>query len=50
MKSQFEEICQDDCKQFRDLFKRYKNKRIEDLDELHEISTLALIFFYFYIS
>lgn len=43
MKSQFEEICPEDCKQFRELFARYKNKRIEDLDELHRISTLALI-------
>lgn len=43
MKSQFEKICQEDCNQFRELFTRYKNKRIEDLDELHSISTLALI-------
>ena len=43
MKSQFEEICREDCDQFRELFLRYKNKRIEDLDELHKISTLALI-------
>ena len=42
MKSQFEEICQEDCNQFKELFKRYKDKRIEDLDELHNISTLAL--------
>ena len=37
MKSQFEEICQEDCKQFRDLFSRYKSKRVEDLEELHSI-------------
>lgn len=43
MKSQFEQICQEDCKQFRDLFSRYKSKRVEDLEELHSISTLALI-------
>lgn len=43
MKSQFEEICQEDCKQFKELFTRYKNKRIEDLNELQSISTLALI-------
>ena len=43
MKSQFEEICKEDCKQFSELFIRDKNKRIEDIDELHEISTLALI-------
>ena len=43
MKSQFEEICQEDCNQFKELFKRYKDKRIEDLEELHNISTLSLI-------
>lgn len=43
MKSQFEEICQEDSNQFREIFKRYQNKRIEDLEELHSISTLALI-------
>ena len=31
MKSQFEPICQEDCKEFNELFKRYKEKRIEDL-------------------
>ena len=43
MKSQYEFICQEDCNQFRELFKRYQDKRIEDIDELHQISTLALI-------
>lgn len=43
MKSQFEEIIPDDCKQFEHLLKRYKYKRIEDLEELQNISTLALI-------
>ena len=43
MKSQFEEICKEDCNQFKELFKRYRDKRIEDLEELHNISTLALI-------
>lgn len=43
IKSQFEKICQEDCKQFRELFARYKKKRIEDLDELHSISTQSLI-------
>lgn len=43
MKSQFEEIVKEDCNQFRDLFKRYRDKRIEDLEELRNISTLALI-------
>lgn len=43
MKSQFEEIIPDDCKQFEHLLKRYKYKRIEDLEELQNISTVALI-------
>ena len=43
MKSQYEQICQEDCEQFNELFKRYKIKRVEDLEELHSISTLALI-------
>ena len=43
MKSQFEEMCQEDCKQFRDLFERYRDKRIEDLEELRNISTWSLI-------
>lgn len=43
MKSQFESILVDDCKQFNELFDRYKKKKIEDLEELHNISTMALI-------
>lgn len=43
MKSQFESILIDDCKQFNELFDRYKKKKIEDLEELHNISTMALI-------
>ena len=43
MKSQFEKICEEDCRQFNDLFKRYEDKSIEDLEELHSISTIALI-------
>lgn len=43
MKSEFEEIVQEDTKQFKELFKRYKNKKLEDLNELYEISTQALI-------
>lgn len=43
MKSQFESILKDDCKQFNELFDRYKKKKIEDLEELHNISTMALI-------
>lgn len=43
MKSEFEEIVPEDTKQFKELFKRYKNKKLEDLNELYEISTMALI-------
>lgn len=43
MKSQFEKICEEDCRQFNNLFKRYKDKSVEDLEELHSISTIALI-------
>ena len=32
MKSQFEKICEEDCRQFNDLFKRYEDKSIEDLE------------------
>ena len=43
MKSEFEQILPEDTKQFKDLFKRYKNKKLENLEELYEISTMALI-------
>lgn len=43
MKSEFEEIVKDDIVQFKALFKRYRDKRLEDLNELYEISTQALI-------
>lgn len=43
MRSQFEEICKNDCNQFNELFVRYKDKRMEDLEELHNIATIALI-------
>lgn len=43
MKSEFEEIVPEDIKQFKELFKRYKNKKLEDLNELYEIATMALI-------
>lgn len=33
----------EDTKQFKDLFKRYRDKKLEDLNELYEISTQALI-------
>lgn len=43
MKSEFEQIVPEDVRQFKELFKRYKNKKLEDLNELYEISTQALI-------
>lgn len=43
MKSDFEQLLPDDTRQFKELFKRYKNKKLEDLNELYEISTQALI-------
>lgn len=43
MKSDFEQIVPDDIRQFKGLFKRYRDKRLEDLNELYEISTQALI-------
>lgn len=43
MVSEFEKITQEDTRQFKELFKRYKDKKLEDLNELYEISTQALI-------
>lgn len=43
MKSEFEEMLPEDIKQFKDLFRRYKNKKLEDLEELNSIATTALI-------
>lgn len=41
--SEFEKILPEDTKQFKELFKRYRDKKIEDLKELYSISTTALI-------
>ena len=43
MKSEFEKIVPEDTRQFKELFKRYRDKKLEDLNELYEISTQALI-------
>ena len=43
MKSIFEPILPEDCTQFRELFKRYQDKRLEDIEELNSIATRALI-------
>lgn len=43
VKSEFEKIVPDDVEQFKTLFKRYRDKKLEDLEELYYISTTALI-------
>lgn len=43
MKSEFENIVKDDTEMFKNLFKRYARKNLENLNELYEISTTALI-------
>lgn len=43
MKSEFEKIVPEDTRQFKELFKRYRDKKLEDLTELNEIATQALI-------
>ena len=43
IKSEFEEIVPDDSLEFKKLFKRYRDKKLEDLDELYYISTTALL-------
>ena len=37
-KSQFEKICPEDFKQFRDISQRFKNVKMEDADSLYMIS------------
>lgn len=43
IKSEFEKIVPDDSLEFKKLFKRYRDKKLEDLDELYYISTTALL-------
>lgn len=38
MKSEFEQICPEDFKQFRDISQRFKNVKMEDADSLYMIS------------
>lgn len=38
MKSEFEQICPEDFKQFRDISHRFKNVKMEDADSLYMIS------------
>ena len=41
MKSEFEEIVLEDTKQFKELFKRYKNKKLED-EEISQFEGTAI--------
>lgn len=38
MKSEFEQICPEDFKQFRDISQRFKSVKMEDADSLYTIS------------
>lgn len=38
MKSQFEKICEEDFKQFREISKRFQDVRIENIDELYQLA------------
>ena len=38
MNSEFEQICPEDFKQFRDISQRFKNVKMEDADSLYMIS------------
>lgn len=43
LKSQFEEILIEDCKQYRDLFRKYKNKNPEDIQTLYDLTSESLM-------
>ena len=43
MKSQFEEILAEDCKQYRELFRKYKNKNPEDIQTLYDLTSESLM-------
>ena len=43
MKSQFEDILMEDCKQYRDLFRKYKNKNTEDIQTLYDLTSESLM-------
>ena len=43
MKSQFEEYVEEDCKQFEEVCKYYKNKTPEDIDTLYNLTTECLM-------
>lgn len=43
MKSQFEELMQEDYNQFRDIMKRFQKVNMEDLQELYQLSKDSLL-------
>lgn len=43
MKSQFEELMQEDYNQFRDIMKRFQKVNMEDLIELYQLSKDSLL-------
>lgn len=43
VKSQFEELVKEDCEQYREIFRRYKNKTIDDLDTLCALMNESLM-------
>ena len=43
MKSQFEELLKEDCKQYREIFRTYKNKNPEDIDTLYTLTSDSLM-------
>ena len=43
MKSQFEEYVKEDCEQYREIFRTYKNKNPEDIDTLYALTSESLM-------
>ena len=43
IKSQFETLVQEDCDQYRDIFRTYKNKNPEDIDTLYALTNNSLM-------
>lgn len=43
VKSQFEELVKEDCDQYREIFRKYKNKTMEDIDTLLSLTNESLM-------
>lgn len=43
LKSQFEILVEEDCKQYREIFKKYKNKNPEDIETLYNLVSESLM-------